>query len=176
MRKTALALVSFGFLAPALALAQPSAGTPYVGGQYSHLDADVSGVSGSWNPDALVARGGYFFNEYFAVEGRAGTGLSDDTDNGVDVELDYMIGGYARGNLPVSNVVSLYGMAGVTHAEATASGGGVSVTDDDTGPSYGVGAEFNVANDLGLSVEWMRYMDESDYDVDAISVGMNYHF
>lgn len=37
--------------------------------------------------------------------------------------------------------------------------------------SYGVGLEYR-----GFNVEWIQYIDTSDIEADAVSIGYNYHF
>ena len=103
------------------------------------------------------------FNEYFAVEGHLGGGGSDGS-----VELDSLVGLYAKGILPVSQEFRLYGLAGMTDVDFD--------VDSESGFSYGAGAEFDVAPNLALGADYMRYLDEDQYTFDAASVGLRYRF
>ncbi len=91
------------------------------------------------------------FNDYFALEGHLGTGGSD---RGAD--LDHLAGAYAKGILPVAPNFRLYGLAGFSEVE---------ISDNrESGLSYGAGAEMDIANNVSIGADYMRYLDESAYD------------
>lgn len=157
-----------------------SAGESYVGGQFARANYDESGVP-DVNPTAFVGRLGHFVVDNFAVEGRLGFGLSDDsvTLGGItaDFEIDSLAGLYGVGHLPLGNVASVYALAGFTRGEATVTVPGfVSESDDDTDFSYGVGVQAKFTPALSGHVEYMSYLDTSDYEITAVGVGLNYHF
>lgn len=135
---------------------------PYIGGDamFWELDRDRG-------PDrdsvGLRLRGGAQVNDYFAVEGHLGAGGSDG-----GAELDYLIGAYAKGILPVAPEFRLYGLAGFTEVDFN--------IDRESGFSYGAGAEFDVAPNLSVGADYMRYLDKSRYNFDAASVGLRYRF
>ncbi|MCH4811832.1 porin family protein [Vreelandella neptunia] len=134
----------------------------YVGGDAMFWSLDPE--RGSSRDDVgLRLRGGAQFNDYFALEGHLGTGGSD---GGAD--LDHLAGAYAKGIFPVAPEVRLYGLAGFTEVE---------VSDNrESGFSYGGGAEMDVATNLSVGADYMRYLDKSDYTFDAASVGLRYRF
>jgi len=134
----------------------------YVGGDAMFWNLDPE--RGSSRDDVgLRLRGGAQFNDYFALEGHLGTGGSD---GGAD--LDHLAGAYAKGIFPVAPEVRLYGLAGFTEVE---------VSDNrEDGFSYGGGAEMDVAPNLSVGADYMRYLDKSDYTFDAASVGLRYRF
>ncbi|PMR77819.1 porin family protein [Billgrantia endophytica] len=134
----------------------------YVGGDALFWDLNPDGAS-SADSVGLRITGGAKFNDYFAVEGHLGAGGSDG-----DVELDYLVGAYAKGIVPISQEFRLYGLAGLTEVDFD--------TDRESGFSYGGGAEFDVAPNLALGADYMRYLDKSDYTFDAASVGLRYRF
>lgn len=173
---TAIVAASFAFVSSS-AFAN-SAGTGYVGGLFSHYTYEESGVSEKLNPTGITVRGGYFFTDNFAVETRLGTGLSDDSVSGlpVDLELDQLFGVYAVGHLPVNNAFSFYGLLGFSYAEATVSAPGFSVSADDDGFSYGVGVQVNFTPQVSGQLEYVSYLDKSDYDLNAASIGLSYNF
>ncbi|KAA0011115.1 porin family protein [Billgrantia pellis] len=111
----------------------------------------------------LRLNGGAQFSDYFGVEAHLGTGGSDGP-----TELEYLVGAYAKGILPVSQELRLYGLAGFTEVDFD--------TDQESGFSYGAGAEFDVAPNLAIGADYMRYLDKSDYTFDAASVGVRYRF
>lgn len=171
------ALASTFALANSTAFAD-GAGSAYVGGLASHYVFDVDGASEDLNPTGLTLRGGYFLTDNFAVEGRLGTGLNDDNVSGtnVDLELDQLMGVYAAGYLPVNNVFSFYGLLGFSYAEATLSNRFASASDDDDGFSYGAGVQFKFTPQIAGQLEYVSYLSKSDYDLNAASLGLSYHF
>jgi len=167
-------------LASTAAIADIQAGSTYVGGQIAQANYDVSGAP-DFEPTVIVARIGHFFVDNFAVEARLGTGLSDDTNRifgtNVSVEIDYVFGVYGVGYLPLGDTpLSLYGLAGFTRGKATASALGVSESESDSDFSFGVGLQANFTPQVTGHVEYMSYLDKSDYDVTALGVGINFHF
>lgn len=134
----------------------------YVGGDAMFWSLDPERGSSS-DDVGLRLRGGAQFNDYFALEGHLGTGGSD---GGAD--LDYLAGAYAKGIFPVAPEVRFYGLAGFTEVE---------VSDNrESGFSYGGGAEMDIAPNLSVGADYMRYLDKSDYTFDAASVGLSYRF
>ncbi|WP_444999491.1 porin family protein [Halomonas mongoliensis] len=136
---------------------------PYIGGDAMFWDLNPDGPASSRDSVGLRLNGGMQFNEYFAVEGHLGGGGSDGP-----VELDYLIGAYAKGILPMAPEFRLYGLAGFTEVDFD--------IDRESGFSYGAGAEFDVAPQLSIGADYMRYLDKSDYTFDAASVGLRYRF
>lgn len=135
---------------------------PYIGGDamFWNLDRDNRQDRDSVG---LRLNGGMQFNEYFAVEGHLAGGGSDGP-----AELDYLVGAYAKGILPVAPEFRLYGLAGFTEVDYD--------IDRESGFSYGAGAEFDVAPNLAVGADYMRYLDKSDTTFDAASVGVRYRF
>ncbi|MGO3243284.1 MAG: porin family protein [Halomonas sp.] len=160
---SAVLLVGAGAFATT-AQAQQSFGSPqaYLGGDamFWSLDPDRGP---SRDDVGLRLRGGAQFNDYFALEGHLGTGGSD---GGAD--LDHLAGAYAKGIFPVAPEVRLYGLAGFTEVEVS--------NNRESDFSYGGGAEMDVAPNLSVNADYMRYLDKSDYTFDAASVGLRYRF
>lgn len=140
---------------------QPS---PYVGADALFWELDPDGRADDRDSTGLRLRAGVAFNDYFALEGHLGTGGSD---GGLD--LDYLAGGYAKGMLPITPSFTLYGLLGATEVEFDGA-------DSETDVSYGGGASYALMPNLSLDADYMRYLDESNYDFDAVSLGASYHF
>ncbi|MCE8028696.1 porin family protein [Halomonas daqingensis] len=134
----------------------------YVGADAMFWDLNPDRGS-SANSVGLRLNGGMKFNDYFAAEAHLGTGGSDGP-----IELDYLVGAYAKGILPLSQEFRLYGLAGFTEVDFD--------VDRESGFSYGAGAEFDVAPNLAIGADYMRYLDKSDYTFDAASVGVRFRF
>lgn len=171
-----LSLVLAGLATPALAIDQ---GEKYIGGGLSLITYDEDGFEEA-TPTALVGRLGYGIVDNIAIEGRFGFGLTDDSVNvlgtDVDVDVDQVAGVYGIGHLPIADRFSLYGLAGFTYGEVSASALGLSVEGDETDFSYGFGGEFDLSEKLSGFVEWVRYFDDSNYKVSGITSGVNYRF
>lgn len=160
-------------------------GQTYAGGQFAFLIYDEDGVPDDGRPRAVIGRLGYFVAERVAVEARLGAGVRDDTVQvpigpggtvGIDLELDRLIGGYLLGHIPLGQSVSVYGLAGYTEAEVTASVDGLSSSETEGGISYGIGAEFHPTDQTGVNVEYIRYLDKSDFTLSGVSIGATFHF
>ena len=161
-----------------------SEGSGYAGGMFTQVTYDQDVASKDAEPTALIGRLGYFPTDYFAIEGRLGLGLSEDSVSAtgpdgfggtmtvdVDFEIDRLFGAYAAGYLPLGDVAAAYGLVGITNVKATVSANGFSESDTDTGLSYGVGIDFYPSSGFGITAEYMQYLDESGYDLSAVSIG-----
>ena len=184
------------------AMAADKTGRGYVGAGYTMLDVSPE-VGSSYDLSALGVRGGYYFNKYFSVEGRLAFGVGDDTQHlgtvidpvlgpvSVDetVELDYSIGVYAVGHIPLTEQFQLYGLVGFTQHEITVKDCGTALGTtlcfsegyDDSDLSFGVGAEFDMTNNLSLGVEYVSYFSDGEvngakYDSDGLGITLNYLF
>ncbi|WP_157809060.1 porin family protein [Spiribacter roseus] len=173
-----LSLMIGGITAPALAVDR---GDTYLGGGFSMVSYEEDGLPDA-EPTALVGRLGYGVTDNIAIEGRLGFGLNSDdvTVSGTDLDLDVdqLAGVYGVAHLPLASRFSLYGLAGFTYGEISASvdSTDLSVDSDDTDFSYGIGAEFGATETISGYIEWAQYFDESDYEVTGITVGANYYF
>ena len=143
----------------------------------------------------VVAKAGYNFNKYIAVEGRAGFGVTDaEHDGGGTSELKENYGIYLKPQLPLGDKVSLFGLAGYAKAKVESAGGnnGALVgTVDEASPSFGLGLEFNVNDSWSVVAEGVRLLHgaentynvlgggtklEDDINLDTYGLGVNYKF
>ena len=162
-------------------------GETYVGVQYAVGNYSEDGISEDFNPTALVGRLGRYVTPDFSIEGRLGLGLQDDTQfipefgSGFDatLELDSIIGVYATGHFDVTESFSLYGLLGVSRVKgetSVPSFPGLKSTETNSGLSYGVGADVGIGKNVALNIEYIQYLDKSDFDLGAIAVGAVYSF
>jgi len=170
----------------------------YWGIQYNAVDYDDE-LGLTMKPTALVVRMGTFINDYLAVEGRIGFGFSDDEaiiDTGTDsvlgdysaslgLDIESLFGFYVLGVMPVSSDFDLYGLIGVSSIDFgltanlnTTNLGSISATDSETenGLSYGVGTSIGMGENSSLNLEYMSYLDKSDYTLNSINVGFLFNF
>src|SRR5690606_611748 len=185
MKKSLSLLAASLLLTPLLANASPlQQGTSYGGLNYALLNYSDEGISADAEPTALVGKLGYFMLDQIAVEGRLGLGTTDDTVTvhnfgtpvQVDVEVDRMFGLYLVGHLPLGEQASLYALVGFTDIKATFSAGGFSTSGSDSGFTYGFGADLYASPQFAINAEYTQYLDETGYELSAISLGAKLHF
>ncbi|NMS64750.1 outer membrane beta-barrel protein, partial [Vibrio parahaemolyticus] len=84
----------------------------YAGALVSYSNAELKSSSSEsvkeGSPFLLSAQAGYFFNDYIGLEGRYGTSVQRDSG----LAVDSAISGFFKLNMPVSERVALYGLAG----------------------------------------------------------------
>ena len=161
------------------AAAQDSLEGGYVGLNYAFVTYEEDGISEDFDLGALVGKAGAQINPYLAAEFRAGFGAKDDSTsfNGVslDLELDYLVGGYMVLGLPNESPVYPYAIDGVTKGELTASASGFGNSFSDSASesdiSYGVGANLNINKDFQVNGEYMQYIDKDGAEISGVSVG-----
>lgn len=143
----------------------------YFGAQYNYIEGKISGSS---NPklDVFSGRFGAQINPFISGEARLGFGLGSDTVDGTKFELDNYYGFYARAGLPNETAFTPYLIGGWTDARLKRAGSSQSID----GGSYGAGVDFNLDPFLALNLEYMRMLDKSDFDLDAISLGFTFKF
>jgi opacity protein-like surface antigen len=179
-----LAISSFAaaaLLAVAPAQAQQgssAAGSTYFGVSLSQVSYEETG-RGTAKPTTIGIALGKVVNQNFALEGRFATGLTDDSVGGggpQDVSVDFLLGAYAKGILPISPRFSLYGIAGVTYGDLSAGSGNLRFSGSDADFSYGIGVDYLIGATTSINFEWARLFDSSDYKLDALTVGLHFRF
>jgi len=130
----------------------------YAGGALSYLRFNQLTES---RGHALTLIGGYYFNKFIGVEARyTGTPTDIDEDTGADiVSRDrYMsnIGLYLKPVYNITTGFSAYGLAGYGKAHAGSL--------DETGPQWGIGSKYELANGVGIFFDYMRFYDGDDFD------------
>ena len=157
---------------------QSAAGSTYFGVNLSQASYEESG-RGTAKPTFISGALGKVINQNFAVEGRFGTGITDDDVGGSgprDVGVDFLLGAYAKGILPITPRFAVYGLAGVTYGDLSAGSGGLRFSDSDADFSYGFGLDYQIGATTALNFEWARLFDGSDYKLDALSLGVSFRF
>ncbi len=128
-----------------------------------------------------VFRIGKFFEDYLAIEGRVGFGLEEDSDfvivNDVKFEVDSLYGAYVLVQPDLVDGFSFYGIAGFSVVDVSlenADAVGLSTSNDETGLSLGVGVDLGKSERIKINLEYMIYLDEDDFDFEAISLGVRF--
>ena len=167
------------------ALAQDAAGG-YIRGEIgrSDIDLEIGGVdAGSEDDTSAVFSGGYWFNEFVAVEGHVGslynTELEDDIDldlvsMGVGVAVKKSFGGPHTGFF-------VGGRAGVARITAQLREDDWDVVDDEHShkPYVGASVGYDFNERFGLSLNWDRRQADFegiDLDIDTLAIGGELRF
>jgi outer membrane immunogenic protein len=153
--KLKLALAAAAALSvPAFMPASAQQANVYINAGYTQFDGDGGGDVGG-----LTGRVGVGFGRYFAVEGEATIGITDDDG----LELDNELGAFVVGKLPVASSFDIFGRVGVSRIETSPGG-------DADGLAYGIGGEFHLTDKDGIRGDWTRHdYDEGEADAYSIS-------
>ena len=147
---------------------QPQSGNFHLGAGYQAVDTDEVTF------DTLTLRAGYDVNPYLGFEGDLLVGLGDEdvtfAGDVFETSLDYGLGGYVKGQLPISEQFSLFARGGYTYAEVEGSAFGVTASDDVDGWAYGVGAEWAFAGPNAVRADYTRYDFEDGGEADGFGV------
>lgn len=178
-------LLVFGAIAPAFA-------GGYAGGLINQFKYDEDGLD-SFEPLGVTFRIGGFFNEYVSAEFRYGVGVENDEQSywvdlpglfpyevEVDLEVEQTMGAYFRFGGPATSWFYPYAIVGFTKADLKAEGSGgvlapqfsVSLEESESSVSYGIGTDFYVSNKVGLNLEYLKAVDEDNFELDVISFGV----
>jgi len=134
----------------------------------------------------INGRIGYRLNDFFAVEGELGFGVSGDeidrvipvevaplgtlnVDANVGLDVDNYYIGFARGILPVSDEFDIFVRVGYGEANAEADvtastlgfTGAASVSESESGFAYGVGAQYDFTGQDGIRLDY-TLLDSTD--------------
>jgi hypothetical protein len=159
-------------LASGMVAAEKTHGNRYMGVSVSFMDLERDGSSRDAGINHIEGRVGGFLNDYIALEGRAGVGITGETIEGIDVDLNYLVGGYVRAGMPLKHQLFPYILLGFTRAEIEAKGIGSSA---ETDTSIGVGLDANL-DGLSLSLEYASLVDKNGASLSGMSVGIKTTF
>ncbi len=132
---------------------------------------------------------GTHINSVFAIEGRLGLGVGDDTQIFTDVpivgdgvvkitgEIDSYYGIFARVGIPNLGAFYPYIIAGFGKTKIESSADGF-IDSDESGSdtAFGIGANVNFGETISGNLEYMNYYDKNDYEVTGVSFSLNYNF
>jgi hypothetical protein len=153
--------------------------SPYMGIQYAIGDIGVAETSETFNPTTLVARVGKYFRNHYAIEGRMAIPLSDDTKTisgtNTTVGLFSLLGVYGTAHLNLWKRNSVYGIAGLSLVKGKVESSNTNVSDSDIGISYGIGADIGIGKTV-LNIEYISYSDETNFDLNALGLGLKIIF
>jgi OOP family OmpA-OmpF porin len=183
-------------MASALSLSTPASAeffnftmAPLLGVSAGQASFDVSCPAASSCDDTDTAWrvfGGLEVNEYISMEvGYADLGKAEISGATSGTAEANGMTFHVIGNLALNPSFSLIGRGGMSILDLNVETTGGEVLDEgdtDVAWSFGVGAQYNVTQALGLRVEWERYFDVGDehttgqMDIDLLSAGLIYKF
>ncbi len=139
-----------------------------------HLGTYDGGSGFKANPNAIKLEATKYLADNVAIEGHLLFGSGSDTISGTDADLKLKnaMSVFIKGDLPLSDSANLYGLLGFSQGKLEMSVPGGTMSDDDSGLSYGFGVEVAIANDLYISGEYILYISESDYDYTGFNIGL----
>ena len=150
---------------------------PYMGVSVGQLRYNEDGLD-TITPTTAMFVIGAPLSPNLAVEGRIGRGLVTADTNTYGIEVNSLFAGYLKGSVPLAPSVSLYGLAGVASVDYNRDFGLVNA--HDSGFSYGLGVDFDLAGRSRLNLEWTRLATGNnlgyDYSVDQAAIGVTWRF
>ena len=159
----------------------------YLQGGYSYLDIQPDGADSGVDTNAITARAGYQFNDWFSLESDITTGIDDgefdynvdedefdldDNNDGDfndliagsgDVGLNYLVGVYGKAEVPVTERLDAFGRAGYAFIDLDAeiqTPGGTPITtieDSEDGAALGGGLDYALTDNWNLRGEYTWY-------------------
>lgn len=167
------ALFSFGLLG---LCATAHAAEPYAGANIGFVDYSIDGIGSDASLTALYGRGGVKFADVFAVEGRLGLGVGDDSVGTADVSLNYLAGVYVLAGLPVTEQFFPYAVLGYSKGDMDFDLGLGSFSDSESDISYGVGVDFHLNETFTINGEYMSYLDKDGGEIAGFAIGASMSF
>ena len=137
----------------------------YAEGQYVSVGADGVDLGG------VGVSIGNNFTENLAVEFILGTGMGDDTYEGVDVELDSYYGIVLKPNMDVTDKVNVFLNLGYADFDVSASAGGYSASASTDEFLWGIGAQADFTDTLYGTAS---FLDVGDSDGFRVSLGFKF--
>lgn len=152
--------------------------------EYWHWNKDMTGLGDSFGSSFVAAKVGANLNRYFALEGKLGLGIGDDSTNieGIKVTLDpiFNLAAFGVGKLPLNRHLEVYGKAGVTrmHLDIKENIGGVSDKYNlkETKFSAGIGANLMFNPYQGINFELLAPSVADIGDLTSVSAGYTHYF
>ena len=137
----------------------------YAEGQYLSLGADGVDLGG------VGVSIGNNFTENLAVEFILGTGMGDDTYEGIKVELDSYYGIVLKPNMDVTDKVNVFLNLGYADFDVSASAGGYSASASADEFLWGIGAQADFTDTLYGTAS---FLDVGDTDGFRVSLGYKF--
>ena len=149
-------------------VAEPYAGLAYGYSNAEYLPSSTEAFSHG-NPSLVVLQGGYFFNDYLAVEARYATSVQ----RASRLNVDSLASALVKANFPISSQVSIYAVSGYSAYSINKQAVG---TVDDQGFSLGAGVHYAFDNHTALALDFVNYANGDEARLNSINLGFQYKF
>ncbi|WP_017190000.1 porin family protein [Vibrio harveyi] len=136
---------------------------------YSNAEFHHSSSVTEGNPFLLQAQAGYFFNDYLAFEARYGTSVQRDSG----LAVDSLASGFIKLNMPVSERIALYGLAGYSSVQIDQQNVG---SNKDQGFSFGLGMHYALDKQNAVVFEFVDSTSEDQVRLNALTLGFQHRF
>lgn len=154
----------------------------YTGAAVNHMRMSEAITSSGYG---ITLIGGYYFNQFVGAEVRYMKTLSDlsiDSSRPIITRDDVLenVGLYVKPMYSLTTGFALYGLAGYGKSTYSNTSGDYS----ESGFQWGLGAKYELANGVGLFVDYLDSYDDDNYDTltvpdvkfNATTVGATYTF
>ena len=154
----------------------------YAGAAANHMRMSEAITSSGYG---VTLVGGYYFNQYVGVEARYMRTLSDldiDSSRPIITTNDTLenVGLYVKPMYSITTGLALYGLAGYGQSTYCNASGDYS----ENGFQWGLGAKYELANGVGLFVDYLDIYDDDNFDgimvkditYGSVTVGTTYTF
>jgi opacity protein-like surface antigen len=171
-----------GTLAAIAMTAQAQAPVQSLYGELAYTSAGVQLQDMNGTKDYPVLRGilGYQINNYLAVEGMLGFGVSDRNDTliGIPVKskIDHTYGIFVKPQFQINDSISIFARAGYARTKVSYEEPGYSESKSHGSFAYGAGATYSFTPQMYLNVDYMSYYDKNNSKAHGPSIGLGYKF
>jgi hypothetical protein len=156
----------------------------YIGLQYGMTTYEENGIE--LEPISGILRIGQHGEGSFSYEVRLGTGLAQGEEQlfgtsstEAEVEIDSIFGAYLLAQVELTGSASVYGIFGITSMEATATASvgefSDSVSYKEIAPSFGLGLNYEVLDNILLNTEFVSYVNGDDFSASVFSLGILFY-
>ena len=141
--------------------------------QDSNVYVNVGVQSYQFDTYNVLGRVGYNFGEYFGVEGEGSVGFAGETEDGIDFDTTYALGGFLIGKYPLSDQFDVFGRVGYTTTRLKADNGFDSDSENFEGVAVGGGLQYNFGDNgirLGYTYQDLNGgLEDTDvYDISYV--------
>ena len=168
----------------------------YVGLGVSNMNLHDDFTDEEFSATGIMLQVGYQINKYFAVEGRYTRNIGDvEYDHGNTNNPDYddyptdfsNIAIYLKPMYPIDklNIYALLGYGQVELTNIPLGGTGISADRAESGFQWGLGASYDVTDEIAVFVDYVKFYDDTGFDYrarqvnvdsDAWTFGVSYKF
>ena len=168
MKKSALAVLGLSALISTASFASDN----YFSINLSKMELGDTAQFRGFNMDL-----GRQFGDYIAIEAKLGLSIDDERlAPGAFISVDHYAGIYAKAMAPVTASTTAYVIGGHTTYKMDSRIGTEAFTFDESDYSIGLGADIEIGETTTFNVEFIRFGDKEDLELDQLSVGLTTHF